>query len=158
MTEAPNKDGGDDLAILYPDRETAIAGVHVVMREYGFAESLRLQPLIGPLVRQIAAAADPAGELQPDAIMDVFGGDNAEIVFSLIAHACNQPVEWVKGLGSEGDELFALWWVVNKDFFTRRVMQVVLMRGMARAGAKSSPASSPTGTPPAGSGTTPAVN
>lgn len=160
MTEATQKDGEGDLAILHPERHATIAGVAITMREYGFAESLHLQPLLGPLVRQIAAAADPSKELDPDAIMDVFGGANAESVLALIAHACDQPLEWVKGLGSDGDELFALWWVVNKDFFTRRVMQVALMRSMARArhGAKSTPASPGTDMTHASSGSTPAVN
>lgn len=136
MTDVENTQAGEgDLAILFPERTATIAGVAVVMREYSFMESMKLHALITPLVEGMVGLL--LGDALPfdDALRPIFG-DHADDVVTLIATACDQPREWVAGLGDEdGTQLRLLWWEVNGDFFGRRVREsLVLHQLRASAG------------------------
>lgn len=160
MTEpTKNKDGQDDLAILYPEREAPIAGRKVVMREYGFLEGLRLSPLTQPIIDAMASLAQGGSVPDLDALALVFA-EHADAVVQLIAAACDQPVEWVAGLDDEpGRELLLLWWGVNAHFFGDRVLRALLGRAMKAAAGltSSSPSAAATSTPNV-SAASPAVN
>lgn len=139
------KDGEDDLAILYPDREVSIAGEKIVMREYGFVEGMRLHPLYAPMLHELAQIAGRDG-VDLSALQCVIGA-HADDVSTLIATACDRDVAWVRGLNdADGQQLFLTWWLVNKDFFIRRIVQAVQVAAMQRAsrGGASTPPSSPT--------------
>jgi hypothetical protein len=154
-----NKDGGQDLAILAPEREATIAGMPVVMREYSWAESLQHHQLVDALSDALTGVALKGDFHDLDSLRGAFG-DNSHILFRLIAVASGQPVEWISGLdATAGDELFLLWWGVNADFFLRRVLRSVQLAKVREiAGLTSSPASSMPDTTQNGSGTTPTVN
>lgn len=154
-----NKDGGQDVAILHPEREAIIAGVPVVMREYSWAESLRHHEIIDALSDAMTGVALKGDFHDLDSLRGAFG-DNGDILFRLIAAACDQPVAWISTLdATAGDELFLLWWGVNSDFFLRRVLRSVqLAKVRELAGLTSSPASSMPDTTQNGSGITPTVN
>lgn len=148
-----HKDGQDDLAILYPERTATIAGKAVVMREFNFVEGMQLHALIKPLVEGMAGLLLADALPYDDALRPIFGEHAAEVV-QLIATACDQPVEWVTGLGDEdGNALRLLWWSVNGPFFGRRVREsLVLHQLRAAAGpmpSSSSPAPDSTPTPSA---------
>lgn len=154
-----NKDGGQDLAILHPEREAIIAGVPVVMREYSWAESLRHHEIIDALSDAMSGVALQGNFHDLDSLRGAFG-DNGDILFRLIAVVSDQPVEWISTLdATAGDELFLLWWGVNADFFLRRVLRSVqLAKVRELAGLTSSPASSGPDTTHSNSGITPTVN
>lgn len=157
--QVQDKDGGDDLAILFPERQASIAGMLITMREYRWVEGLRLQALIAPIVEQLASLAEQ-GRLMESAALDALFGDHADALPLLIATACDQPVEWVAALSDrDGRNLRLLWWTVNVPFFVRHVTDCLLARQLAALdGATSSPASPAPDTTPSGSATTRVVN
>lgn len=162
---APSQDGADDLAILHPEREATIAGERIVMREYGFVEGLRLQPLVQPILDGLADTALRDGHLDVGSAARIFAMHDDAIV-TLIARACDRDEDWVRNLNdADGQALLFLWWEANLGFFVRRVGQVLTARAIdavrkasESAGATSTPPSSPTGTTPAGSVDTPAAS
>jgi len=156
---AASQDGEDDLAILFPDRHVTIAGKAVVMREFRWAEGLRLQALIAPIVQHLAHLAEQ-GELMQAAALDALFADHADDLLLLIATACDQPVEWVTALSDrDGSNLRLLWWTVNVPFFATRVRERLQANHLHQlAGPMSSPSSSTPDTTPSGSGSTRVVN
>jgi hypothetical protein len=158
---APKQDGQDDLAILHPEQEMDIDGVHVVMREYGGIEGLRLAPHVQPLVDAIADVVAPGQELGLSMVRQAFAKHEDHVVV-LMATACDRSVEWVSGLSdTDFDDLLALWYGVNAAFFVRRVVKEVMVRrsaALAFAGLTSTPPSSITGTTPGSSESTRTVN
>ncbi|EPS2280431.1 hypothetical protein ACVCNK_006591, partial [Pseudomonas aeruginosa] len=50
VTRKKSATGAEDLSVINPDRTIIIAGRDVVMREYGFFESLELLPLLEPIL------------------------------------------------------------------------------------------------------------
>lgn len=158
QVDTRNQDG-DDLAILHPERHASIAGVAVVMREYSFAESLRLHASITALTDAMADVALAGNFHDLDSLRGAFG-EHGETVMELIAIACDQPLAWVRGLSADdGDALHLLWWSVNDSFFLRRVLLSVQLHKVRELdGLTSLPASSAPGTTREASPVTPTVN
>jgi hypothetical protein len=118
--------GDDDLEILHPEREPTIAGRQLVVREYGFVEGLKLRPLYAPMVETLKPVL-AEGEL--NALEDVLDllAEHADRLPELMAKACDQPTEWVAGLGHEdGHHLLLVWWGVNGPFFVRSAVGQLL--------------------------------
>jgi len=155
------KAGEGDLAILYPERKTTIAGRSITMREYGFVEGMQLSALVEPVADALSDVAFAAGEsLTPAALRPAFAG-HLDAVTTLIAAACDQSVEWVRGLDdADGQALMLLWWVTNADFFVRRVIEAITVRQMETAsdGQTSTPSSPRPAMTPVGSVGTRTVN
>lgn len=132
--------GADDLEVLHPEHQATIAGRKLVMREYGFVQGLKLRPLYAPLIESLKPAL--AGAELPDLeqILDLLA-EHAERLPQLLAAACDQPVEWVNGLGHEaGHNLMLMWWGVNGPFFVRSAAGQLLsekVRALRHAGATS---------------------
>lgn len=158
-TEADDKGGAPELAILYPERHASIAGVAVTMREYGFAESLRHAAPIQAFTDAITDTALAGNFHDLDSLRLVFGAQG-EHVMQLIAAACDQPLDWVQGLGAEdGELLMMLWWGCNADFFLRRVLLSVQLRKVRELGGQTfTPPSSAPATTPATSPATPTAS
>ena len=111
--------GADDLEVLHPEREVTIAGRQLVVREYGFVEGLKLRPLYAPLIEGLLPLLADREVLELDQILDLLA-EHAERLPALVAKACDQPVEWVAGLGNEhGHHIMLIWWGVNGPFFVR---------------------------------------
>lgn len=159
VKQAQDMDGGDDLAILFPERQARVAGVLVTMHEYLWVEGMRLHALMTPIVEQLAGLAEQ-GRLMESAALDALFVDHADALPLLIATACGQPVEWVASLSDgDGRNLRLLWWTVNVPFFVRRVTDCLLARQLAAFdGPTSSPSLSVPATTPSGSATTRVVN
>jgi len=157
----PQPDGEDDLAILYPERELDIAGVHVVIREYGGVEGMRLAPHVQPLVDAIADVIAPGQELGFAMLRQAFAQHEDHVV-ALMAIACDRDPAWVGELSdSDFDDLLTLWYGVNAAFFVRRVVKEVMVRrsaAIALAGVSSTRPSSPTATMRGSSAATRTVN
>lgn len=150
MTEpmpAQGVDGQDDLAILFPERTTVIAGVPITMREYSFVEALDHHALIARLTDAMTDTAIRGDFADLDSLRSAFGGCRSEVV-ALVALACDQATTWVNSLrADDGEHLMMLWWAVNSGFFLRRVLLSVGMRKAREFdGSMSSEPSSPTAT------------
>lgn len=155
--ELAPRPGADDLDTLLPNRTLTLAGETVTVREYGFAEGLRLQRVAGPVVAALATSA-VSGDDGMGTVMDVLA-EHGERVFDLVAQSIDKPNEFLHGLSdADGQLLLLTWWGVNGGFFVRRVqMKLAVQRAQTKppAGATSSPSSSITGTGKATSADTP---
>lgn len=123
-------EGADDLEILHPEREIEIAGVKVVMREYGFVEGMHLAAKAAPIVHDIKSLAADLTDvrLEYSALEAVFAM-HMDIIIDMVAQACDQPMEWVRELSPEdGEALTFVWWAVNGPFFVRRLLRDMAMR------------------------------
>lgn len=143
MTQKPD----DDLDVLSPELELALGGEKVTVREFSFAQALRAEPLVQPMIedlRQVFDESEPE-DIEYGCIAAVFGR-HAEAFLDLVALATGRDRAWVEALGDEDGQLLAMtFWRVNSGFFTRRlVIAEVSSRARAaaaeaRAGAKSLP-------------------
>lgn len=125
--------GDDDLEVLHPQRQVTIAERQLVVREYGFVEGLQLRPLYAPLIEALkpVMAEDELPDLE--GILDLLA-EHADRLPRLIAAACDQPVEWVIGLGHEnGHSLMLVWWGVNGPFFLRSAAVQLLSKKLKAA-------------------------
>lgn len=156
-------DATDDLSILHPNHVVTVGGQELTVREYGFIEGLKLQPLARPfiddLVRTLAQAGDDDYELALDVI-----GRHAEAVVEMVAVAASVDAAWVTALEpADGDLLLQAWFAANSGFFaraaTRRAVAAVLKReARPSAGGASTPISSPPATTQIDSVITPSGN
>lgn len=114
--------GAEDVDVLCPDREVSIAGEVVTVREYSFAQGLRLARYLAPLVEALAlVVTDSEGD--DDALLESAFSDESEAVMALMAASCGKDVAWVEGLSDDdGRALMFAWWAANKDFFVRRLL------------------------------------
>ncbi|PKM31731.1 MAG: hypothetical protein CVV07_01050 [Gammaproteobacteria bacterium HGW-Gammaproteobacteria-11] len=139
---APAADGADDLAILHPDLSVKIAGRAIVMREYGFIEGLKLNPLYKPFVDDLHDQVVSGGVPPLNEIVGIMA-NHTDSIEQLIAAAADVELDWVRGLNDkDGSELLYLWWTVNAPFFMRRVFDRIRADravAAARAGATSTP-------------------
>ncbi|MEI1029104.1 DUF6631 family protein [Pseudomonas aeruginosa] len=150
----------DSLSVLFPDRQLAVGGVEVTVRELSFSEQLRHNHLLAPLADALAAV--PPEQLDgPESINVIFDAlaRHADALRELLAISCGQSVDWVDALpADDGEALVLTWWTVNNGFFVRRLWRPRLL-AMALAssppGAESSPTSSAPGTVASLSATTP---
>lgn len=133
----------DELQVLAPHRTVLIKQQHITVRELGFFESLQLQVPIAALVGRLASLAQhDTGRVDLSQLYAVCG-DDPEATLDLVAHACDQPKEWVQTLSaSEGDLLLMTFWAVNADFFLQRVLSLIELQRHA------SPPPGPTSSPP----------
>lgn len=136
----------EDLATLAPEQALAIGGETVTVRPFGFIEGLRLHALAAPIVNGLAAMAEAGGEAgqAPDAEADfdrlaaLFGEHEAALV-SLMALSTGKPEAWIRALDdADGQALLMLFWVIQKDFFMRRLLSRAMVRRVQRARPNSS--------------------
>ncbi|MCY1266024.1 hypothetical protein D9M69_218770 [compost metagenome] len=150
------KDAAGDVAVLQPDRRIPIAGREIVMREYGFFESLELLPLLEPILVDLedqvkAGVPWPGFESVPS-----FLGNHSQVLVHLVAKAASVELEWMRSLtADQGYELVWWWWIVNGPFCKRcaekRLVTAQVMERQARqlvVGQTPSTSSSPPATAP----------
>ena len=117
----------DDLTVLQPNRTLPIGGCSVTVREIGFFESLRLHAEIAALVADLVEQTDD-GNVDLTRLHRVCA-THPTATITLLAQACDQPVEWVQSLpGAQGDLLLLTFWAVNADFFLQRVLAALELR------------------------------
>lgn len=156
----------DDLAILNPPAiKLTLAGVDVVCREYGFIEELKLrnisQPFIDDLMLLLINSDANSGDIDVRE-MDAVLAKHFDAIGVLMAHAINQPVEFVNALNiADGNLLLNAWWSANGPFFTRCVLtyvRSVKAKSQKAAGQMCTQPLSPTGTAPNESANIPTGN
>lgn len=148
----PAQDPTAALEILHPERIATIARREIVMREYGFVESMRLHDLIQPILLDLRTAVEAGGVPTLDTVLGVLAGHSDAIV-QLLARGADVEPEWVAGLSApDGEALLYLWWGANGPFWLGGVVQrIAAERIAARNAARpdgpiSMPHSSPTDT------------
>lgn len=137
--------GHDDLEVLHPERRLIIAGRQITVREYGFVEGLRLQPLAEPLIEDLRAHLEEGRSWNVEAVHSLLGR-HADAVLRLMAVAADVESEWIDSLDQDaGAALMFLWWTVNGPFYMRcAIVRARAAQALAaqRAGATSTPPSS----------------
>jgi hypothetical protein len=156
--------GDDDLKILYPHRIVFVTGIdgvvrELVVREYGFEESLLLRPLTSILLaalEELLLQDIPA----PQQVEDMLAA-NVGVTLQLMAASTNTDIDWIKALPqAEGHHLMQAWWGVVGPFFMRCVIEEIKRKNLLvalrkrAAGQTASPGSSELGTGPMKSATT----
>lgn len=145
-------DTHDDADVLFPEHELTIRGEAITVREFTFIEGVRVRRRLEPLLDVFEAGAE-SDETSLDVLGELFD-EHEDLMVDLVAQACDRDADWVRTLSdADGQALNWAFWAVNKGFFLRRVAMRSAAR-QARAdreaealdGAKSSAASSPTGT------------
>lgn len=126
--------GGNELAILFPDREVTVrdpdtgAPVALILREFRFREGLEATALSRPLVAALAALVPDGGaDGTPETgLIEAALADHADLWLTLAARACDRDAAWLARLGDEdGRALSEAMWAANGAFFLRRVVDRV---------------------------------
>lgn len=121
----PENNDARDMDVMLGFREVAVDNKVITVREFGLMQGLRLSTVITPLVEDIAEQL--ADYQQIDDVTEYIGillalfGKHEAITELLLSEATGQPVEWVRRIGQDGEDLLLTLWVVNRAFFLRRV-------------------------------------
>ena len=159
------KSTDQEIDILHPERTATLNGRHIVVREYGFIEGMRLRPLMQPFLDDLFEAMKSGQPANYQQALDIIAA-NIDAVTELAAVAADVEVEWVRALSdSDGQALLMWWWGANCSFFMQRnlsrrqvELQETALQEMTLAqsdGVKSTPRSSPTTTASSASVDTP---
>ncbi len=154
--KSATKKAADDMSVLQPDRRITVAGRDLVMREYGFFDSLELLPLLEPILQDLEEQVKDGAPWPGFDSVPSFLGNHAKVLVHLIAQAASVDLEWMRGLtADQGYELVWWWWIVNGPFCkrcaTKRLVTAHVMAEQARrqaAGQTPSATSSPPATAP----------
>ncbi|WP_158271549.1 DUF6631 family protein [Pseudomonas sp. HMWF032] len=139
-------EGANDLQLLHPNLVATLNGREVTVREYGFVEGLRLQPLLQPFLDDLYELIK-ADTLPPvDQIVGLIGRHKDAVLEALAVSADIELAE-LQALKSqyEGRTLLMKWWTANGPFFYRCVLDRILAERQVadlRAGATSTARSS----------------
>ncbi|MFA7666458.1 MAG: DUF6631 family protein [Burkholderiaceae bacterium] len=142
----------NDLDVLLPDRELAVGGDTVTVREFTFLQGLQAEALVRPMIQDLqalfGAEDDGADEALEFASMAEIFGRHAEAFLTLIATSCGKSREWVAGLSDHDGQILAMtFWSVNARFFTRRLV-VRQLTGQLRSAARAAAAAATPDTAP----------
>lgn len=139
-------EGANDLQVLHPNLVAILNGREVTVREYGFVEGLKLQPLLQPFLDGLYVLVK-ADSLPPLDQVVALIGYHTDAVMEAIAISADVGQDELKGLKSqiEGRMLLMKWWTANGPFFYRCVLDRIMAEReleRRRAGATSTPPSS----------------
>ena len=140
---AGSVNGGTDM--LHPDRSVEIAGKAVRIREYGHVEGMEIESIATTFFADLYALAPRDGAAPRfEGILDVMVRnwpattwmkaraisppppfpDDGSAALQAFADEVKANERWIRSLSNaDGDNLQALWWMVNAGFFTRRLLQ-----------------------------------
>jgi hypothetical protein len=122
-----------EAEILFPDREVTIGGEVITVREFGYAETVRLSARHAALLTRIADEYEATGGKVMD--LRLIAYDHPESWLELLAQASGRPAEWIEGLSrADGDALAGALWAANLDFFCRRLWHRLAAQQSASGG------------------------
>lgn len=126
------KTEASEIDVLYPERVLTLAGEEITVRELAFAQTLRLEAAMAPMIQAfIDLPVDDDGERVTAQLWILFG-EHAQAWIGFMATACGKPREWVEQLSdADGRALTMTVWGVNAAFFTRRVISGMIARRSA---------------------------
>ncbi len=123
----------DHLDVLFPDREQVIQGETITVHEFSFMESLQLRAMAKPIIQDLTDLVDAEGDVTDEQALDVLA-THSDAFAELVARACSKDVAWVRGLnGKDGSLIANLFWMVNQDFFTQRLLAELRSRQAKRS-------------------------
>lgn len=130
-----------ELGILIPEQTITIQGEKIVVHELTFKQGLELSGAVSVLVNatldRLAGFQDKLPESYFDELQQVFA-EHLGAMQHVMSASCNRPIEWVEGLNdADGQLLLMATWLVNKDFFFRRLGTKAALMGQARAASAS---------------------
>lgn len=122
----------NEAEILFPEREYMIGQEKVTVHEFTFQEGLRLGAIAQPLITALSDVFSPEcdDDTGPDFTdISVVFADHWEVLFEMMSVATGRSREWLDNLSdADGQTLMMGMWLVNRDFFTRRVVSKSLDR------------------------------
>ncbi|MDG2540992.1 DUF6631 family protein [Pasteurella multocida] len=120
------KTAKDELNILFPNAKINIAGVEVEVKEYTLLQQLQHHEKLMPFIHVLRHAMADKKSFNLDKLMDCISAHYQDVL-ELVALSTDQSVEFIQNLkGEDAESLLMLWWTVNSDFFTRKVLQPTL--------------------------------
>ncbi len=134
-----------DLEILHPERDIEVGGINVTVREYGFVEGLKLRETAAPFMEALYRLAHSSGAAPSFGAVEEMLVEHSGSVLELIARAADVDRAFIDSLSDEdGYLLMQTWWLVNANFFIRRVINRLATDRAFRlpAGVASTPRSS----------------
>jgi len=148
MAEKPGPDltPEQEIGVLLPEHTLTIQGRPIALRELSFRQGLQLAVPVGVLVQGIADRLLQYQDQPPasyfDELMQIFAA-HMEETQQVMAACCGEPLDWVRELNdADGQAVLLGTWLVNKDFFFRRLQTRVLAGRLGKAAASPSPRSS----------------
>ncbi len=106
------------------ERVININGEAITVQKFTFAQGLKAEPLIQPMIHDMRRllAGDAEEAIEYRALADIFGR-HADEFLELIAIACGRPRAWIETLTDRDGQLLAMtFWTVNSRFFTGQII------------------------------------
>lgn len=132
MTKDPNTENSQ--AIAEESRISLANGEIVTIHEYRFFDGMQVDAKAADLVGELYLLfmGREASEIKWQDLAAIFGR-HAETTIQLIAMACDRDPEWVRGLSDADGALVQMtWWMVNKEFFIRRLFAEGLVESLVK--------------------------
>lgn len=138
----------NELEIMLPDVTLTLAGESVTVAEYSFVQGMQVQAMAKPLLDGMAkifldnldSADQPADQIL-NRLGELFG-QHPDLMVRLLSMSVGKSEPWIDRLSDgDGQTLLLTWWVVNKDFFARRLTTTLVGRRVQEpsAGGRYSP-------------------
>lgn len=126
----------EEANILFPEYRLQLDGREVIVREFTFAQGLRLEVVAAPIIRALVAVADWA-QVDHHAVMSLIA-DHSDAYFALVSESTGIPVEEIMQMTDrDGQEVAIAFWEVNSGFFISRVLRRLMQDQVnAQASAK----------------------
>lgn len=121
-TTTAEQSAADELNVLFPDQRLEIGGKSIEVREYTLLQQMQYRDKFEPFIQSLRALLSSNEELTFDAVQACIA-KHYDDVFTLIGIATGESQSFIQNLkGEDADALLAAWWVVNSDFFVKRVV------------------------------------
>lgn len=128
MARKASKTANNDLEVLHPEQTLMLRGQKVIVREYGFVESLRIRPLMKPFLKDLHELVSAGGDMPLDEVFDLIA-KHQDACLELAAIAADVDQAFVESLSSpEGENLLLAWWGANGPFFSRQLQMQLFNR------------------------------
>ena len=98
--QQPDAQEDNDLEILHPEQEVIIAGVRVVIREYGFVEGLKIRTKAKPFIHGLQEILS-GGQPSLEEILDLLA-EHLDLALELVADSVDMPLDWVHSVSMRG--------------------------------------------------------
>jgi hypothetical protein len=132
MAKKKDTQAQEEAEILFPDADIVIGGETITVREFGFIEAMKVEPIAWPIIEALADIGTDWESVDFRQVMMVFA-DNAEAFVQLIAASTGKSPEWVAELNDrDGNAIANTFWRVNQGFFVRRLLVLLAPKLKAR--------------------------